>query len=484
MTQKPRHLWLLVVLLLGSMMAGCAAPEDTTNGSAPGGPGDSEQPGGEPDDTGASQTRDEADTSESEGDQGAESGTNQSETEESTISDGGSNMEFVDKNSYRDDIGYFHVVGLVKNTGSANASYVSIEAEFKDANGNVVDTSTSFSERDIVPAGEQSPFELQVQDDQGEIASYELAVSSRSTDDSPVGDRVLQTQGVTTAQDSIGYYHVKGEVSNNGDRPARSVEVIGALLDQEGTIQGVSFTFTNPEDIDAGATASFDLQEDAEQRSFSEYRLWIQPASLGERGAESGSPSGPQMEIVSNNSYRDDIGYFNVVGLAENTGGMNGSFIEVSGTFYDSNGDVVQTSSTFGARDITPSGEETPFHLQVQDDNAEIVRYKLDISAKATDNSPPGDGKLSTQGTTKSTDSIGYVHVRGEVVNEASKSAKSVQVIGAFYNEAGEVVGTEFTYTDPDNIPAGETASFDLQSDPGDRAYSSYELWISPRAMG
>lgn len=466
-----KALALAVLLIASGAIAGCAEPEDTTGGEAPGS-ADAPDDDGEATKDGTDDGTTDASDGEEEPPDGSDAGTEEAGT-------GSSSMAFVQDNAYRDDLGYFHVVGIVENKGDANASFVSIDGEFKDSNGNVVETSSTFAVREVVPAGETAPFELQVSDENAKIDSYDLSVDSTTTDDSPTGDEHLETKGVTTTTDSVGYHHVKGEVENTGDIAASSVEVIGALFDDAGQIQGVQFTFTNPEDIQAGQTASFDLQEKADQRSFADHQLWVQASAMG-----ADESAGAQLKVPTNTSYRDDIGYFHVVGLAENVGEMNASFVEVSGTFYDADGNVVETSTTFTQRDVVPAGERSPFHLQVQDDRAEIERYKLDISAESTDDTPPGHGDLSTQGVTTETDSIGYYHVKGEVHNEGSKEAKSVEVIGAFYNAEGDIVGTAFTYTDPEDIEPGGTASFDLQTDPGDRSFDDYELWIEPRAMG
>ena len=60
------------------------------------------------------------------------------------------------------------------------------------------------------------------------------------------------------------------------------------------------------------------------------------------------------------------------------------------------------------------------------------------------------------------TDSIGYLHVVGEVKNYSPTNAQFVQVIGTFYDNNDQVVGTQFTYTNPSDIPSGEKAPFDI----------------------
>ena len=60
------------------------------------------------------------------------------------------------------------------------------------------------------------------------------------------------------------------------------------------------------------------------------------------------------------------------------------------------------------------------------------------------------------------TDSIGYMHVVGEVQNNGATNAQFVQVTGTFYDNNNQVVGTHFTYTNPSDIPAGDKAPFEI----------------------
>ena len=52
--------------------------------------------------------------------------------------------------------------------------------------------------------------------------------------------------------------------------------------------------------------------------------------------------------------------------------------------------------------------------------------------------------------------------VVGEVQNNTPANAQFVQVIGTFYDNNNQVVGTQFTYTNPSDIGAGQKAPFEL----------------------
>jgi hypothetical protein len=59
-------------------------------------------------------------------------------------------------------------------------------------------------------------------------------------------------------------------------------------------------------------------------------------------------------------------------------------------------------------------------------------------------------------------DSLGFLHVVGEVENNTPTTAEFVKITGTFYDSSNKVVGTGLTYTNPENIGSGEKAPFEL----------------------
>ena len=59
-------------------------------------------------------------------------------------------------------------------------------------------------------------------------------------------------------------------------------------------------------------------------------------------------------------------------------------------------------------------------------------------------------------------DSIGYLHVVGEVENNTPTNISFMKITGTFYDINNEVVATDFTYTNPTDISPGQKAPFEL----------------------
>lgn len=60
------------------------------------------------------------------------------------------------------------------------------------------------------------------------------------------------------------------------------------------------------------------------------------------------------------------------------------------------------------------------------------------------------------------TDNIGTLHIVGEVINQSPFTAKFVKIIATLYNTYNQVIGTQFSYTQPSDLAPGQRAPFDI----------------------
>jgi hypothetical protein len=58
-----------------------------------------------------------------------------------------------------------------------------------------------------------------------------------------------------------------------------------------------------------------------------------------------------------------------------------------------------------------------------------------------------------------------YLHIIGEVVNPIDECIEYVRIVAMYYDAAGVMVGTDFTYAELDKILPGDRSPFDLSSD-------------------
>ena len=72
-------------------------------------------------------------------------------------------------------------------------------------------------------------------------------------------------------------------------------------------------------------------------------------------------------------------------------------------------------------------------------------------------------GKLDIVGNTTSWFNNDTFNIAGEINNNGSRDVDFVKVIATLYNADGTVIGSDFTYTDPSTIPAGDSSPFQFR---------------------
>jgi hypothetical protein len=171
------------------------------------------------------------------------------------------------------------------------------------------------------------------------------------------------------------------------------------------------------------------------------------------------TPSLPQLEILSHQSY-EDAGWFHIVGEVRNNSDTPMEFVEIVATLYDDAGQVVGTDFTYTELDVIPPGAQSPFETGT-DEWAGATNYKL--QAQGSPGTMPRQDIVILSHSHY--EDLGWLHVRGEVQNTGDTPAEFVKIVVTLYDAAGNVVGTDFTYTELDAIPPGGTSPFETGTD-------------------
>jgi len=106
--------------------------------------------------------------------------------------------------------------------------------------------------------------------------------------------------------------------------------------------------------------------------------------------------------------------------------------------------------------------------------SAAVVLVGLAVAAAAPAHA---DASLQVVSDQVTTDSLGYQHIVGEVVNTGASAAGAH--IDVMYTSGGTPSGSDFTDAMLDSLAAGEKAPFDVQVDPG-VAWDAYSLSVTP----
>jgi len=170
-----------------------------------------------------------------------------------------------------EDIGWFHVLGEVRNNGSYPVEYVKIVVTIYDDAGNMAGQDYTYTELDVIPPGGRSPF-MSGTDEHTGVSSYEVKVKGQR---GTLGRQDLVIRGDSSFEDNIGWLHIRGEVINTGDTDAEYVKIIVTLYDAEGHFVGMDFAYTDLDVVPAGGTSPFETGTD-HWPGFDHYELQVQ----------------------------------------------------------------------------------------------------------------------------------------------------------------------------------------------------------------
>ena len=165
----------------------------------------------------------------------------------------------ISTSDYVDSIGFYHIIGEIENDSGRLQQLVEITATLYDTQNNVVGRPIGYAFIDVMRQGEKSAFHLIFTDSAqvAKIASYKISISPTIVlADKP---RNLELKVGDGYLDAIGFYHLVGEITNNGDKTASFVEVSVAFYDKDNKIVDTAVGYTNPSDIAPGATEAFEI---------------------------------------------------------------------------------------------------------------------------------------------------------------------------------------------------------------------------------
>jgi predicted secreted protein with PEFG-CTERM motif len=159
--------------------------------------------------------------------------------------------------------------------------------------------------------------------------------------------------------DSIGFYHIVGEIENSSNRVAQFVQVTATLYDDQGTVVGTPFTYTFIDVMRPGERSAFNIVfADSNQASrISSYTLNASATPANDKPRT--------LEVRVGDGYVDAVGFYHQVGEVVNHGEEVATFVEVSGAFYDSSGRVVDAGFGFTSPENIPPGGKAPFEIML-----------------------------------------------------------------------------------------------------------------------
>jgi hypothetical protein len=178
-------------------------------------------------------------------------------------------------------------------------------------------------------------------------------------------------------------------------------------------------------------------------------------------------PAGGGVSILSSSQTNTDFGSTYIVGEVRNDLSHLINYVQIVGTFYDSRGLLIDTDFTYTDLDYLRPGEKSPFRLIISDESVvqRIDSYILAVNWEPVFVDPSSVAAATVLRIEQGEQRIGefgWYEIVGGVVNGGSEPTQYVKVVASFYDETGRVIGTDFTYTDPSDLAAGQSAPFEI----------------------
>jgi hypothetical protein len=185
------------------------------------------------------------------------------------------------------------------------------------------------------------------------------------------------------------------------------------------------------------------------------------------------SDSDIAITIVSHSLIDAGSGITIIVGEVRNDSPEKIGWVQVSGKFYDSAGQLIHLADGPVQLGELRPGEKGPFGIYINDAavSESIANYTLsaELDSDFLQDKPAAlKVEVGKYGMVEREIGLPLFQVIGNVTNTGNLPAESVDVIATFYDAAGNFVDFDATITSPSTIPAGQSADFTIVTLVGD----------------
>lgn len=157
--------------------------------------------------------------------------------------------------------------------------------------------------------------------------------------------------------DSLGTFHLTGEVTNRSPDAMQSVSAVATFYDSAKNVIGTNTGYGYPPVLNPGVTGAFEVYgpESTQSKKISSFKVTLDGDLATTKPAV--------LKVRVGNHYLEQFGFYKVAGDVTNTGTDPSSSTEVDGIFYNKRGKVVAITSTFPPQSDLDPGQATPYEL-------------------------------------------------------------------------------------------------------------------------
>lgn len=377
------------------------------------------------------------------------------------------NELFVDTiNTFWDNYGYMHVVGLVTNNTNETFDNVTVDIDIFDSNHSLLYTINVSTDLLTLAPGETSSFSHQVSGDIPDPDSYATAIIF-SQNPTEIERNTVKVEGTSHVVDDYGFVHVVGKLVNNTLSPAIINGLAAATFNENGDLITTGPSTALVFYLDPGEDSPFrvTMNGPSEESHIDNHEIYLD--------AVTAIPIEFYELTISDNHhyYLDASGGFHLIGEISNN---HDEYLTVSlvAGIYDEKGNVVDANTTeIPTFSIAPE-ETLPYDFQywgILDNKSgtfDIARnYYVQYDPYWVFSSPTGHIDLTTQNNSNQVLNSSQAYFTGEVLNNSNEEVRSATIIVSLFElETGDLIATGYGLTVDPIVPNGT---------------ANYEVWIN-----
>lgn len=156
------------------------------------------------------------------------------------------------------------------------------------------------------------------------------------------------------------------------------VEVVLALPQEDGTVLDMTAPLTVGVSLQVKIDGTGVVAVDAVGDSEAAVTVATDDAALVDGEGRAYTVDLPaDIDLVQIESQENELGELAVIGEVQNTGAAALEYVEIVGTFYDEEGVIVWTESTYLDLEIVEPGQSSPFRMLLSVPAADVASYRI-----------------------------------------------------------------------------------------------------------
>ncbi len=384
-------------------------------------------------------------------------------------------LQVVNTNVVQRADGTWRLLGEVANGTEAAAVNVSLQIEWFDASGQLLDTDTAYILTSNIAPGETAPFTYNIYDTGVPLASFTATVVD-FTSSNDLARATLDLEHAAFTIDDYGDFHCTGELVNNTNEPVLIESLAATILDNNRAIFSADSYWAVTRYLEPGESTPYRISPlGAEGAVVSDYFCYVYIDAVVTEPVPGNAVAFKDTDGDGDNSndvlyFVDSLGYSHLVGEVVNNGdeAMN---VRLIGGLYNAEGNVIDVDFNSVPVPLDP-GETLSFDfttLSATNYNTalrdETASFTVQVDPYWTYAAITEYVFLETRNGSATEDG-GIITETVDVVNSQTFDVEYAYVVASVTDPAGQVAGYSYSTTDPVAAGASVKTQITIYVDP------------------